>query len=378
MNKLVGWSIALAAVSLSPLRAQSLTGTWQGSLQPPQGSKELRIVIKISTTPADTLKALLYSIDQGSQSFASSAVTVQGSAVKITFPGVGGTYEGKLSADGNTIAGSWAQGPKPIPLSLERATSETAWAIPEPPAKLKPMRADADPVFEVATIKPSRPDAQGRGFRVNGRSFSTMNTSLSDLISFAYGIQKRQISGAPSWAEADHYDLSAKPEGEGVPNSDQLKIMMRKLVADRFQLKFHRDKKEMAVYTLNVAKTGAKLTKSEADPNGLPGLGFRGLGAFIARNATLGEFATVMQTTALDRPVLDQTGLPGRYDFTLNWAPDEFQFQGLGIKPAVAADANSNPDLFTAIQQQLGLKLESAKAPAEILVIDHVEKPSEN
>ena len=98
----------------------------------------------------------------------------------------------------------------------------------------------------------------------------------------------------------------------------------------------------------------------------------------MARNATMDEFASVMQTTALDRPVLNQTGLAGRFDFTLNWAPDEFQFQGLGIKPPVAAEANSNPDLFTAIQQQLGLKLEATKAPAEIFVIDRIEKPSEN
>jgi uncharacterized protein (TIGR03435 family) len=378
MKHLVFRVVALAAFSFIQLQAQSITGTWQGSLQPPQGPKELRIVIKISTTSEDKLKALLYSIDQGSQSIPSNAVTVQGSAVKITFPGIGGTYEGKLSTDGTAISGTWTQGPKPLPLTLQRATDETAWTIPEPPAKLKPMRADADPAFEVATIKPSRPEAQGKGFRVNGRSFSTINTSLSDLITFAYGIQAKQITGAPAWAESDHYDLGGKPEGEGVPNSDQLRIMMQKLLADRFQLKFHRDKKEMSVYTLNVAKTGAKLTKSEADPNSLPGLGFRGLGAFMARNATMDEFASVMQTTALDRPVLNQTGLAGRFDFTLNWAPDEFQFQGLGIKPPVAAEANSNPDLFTAIQQQLGLKLEATKAPAEIFVIDRIEKPSEN
>ena len=98
-----------------------------------------------------------------------------------------------------------------------------------------------------------------------------------------------------------------------------------------------------------------------------------------ARNATMAEFAGVMQSAVLDRPVVDQTGLPGRYDFLLRWTPDEFQFGGLGIRvPPPADNADAPPDLYTAIQQQLGLKLESTKAPAEVLVIEHVEKPSEN
>jgi hypothetical protein len=110
------WMLCLIAfAALSPLRAQSLKGTWQGTLQPPQGGKELRIVIKISTTDADTLKAALYSIDQGAQSIAGTS-TLQGSATKLSFPGIGGTYEGKLSTDGNSISGTWTQGP-PMPLT---------------------------------------------------------------------------------------------------------------------------------------------------------------------------------------------------------------------------------------------------------------------
>jgi uncharacterized protein (TIGR03435 family) len=132
------------------------------------------------------------------------------------------------------------------------------------------------------------------------------------------------------------------------------------------------------VYAITVGKTGPKLTKSEGDPNGLPGLFFRGLGVLPARNATMADFAGVMQAAVLDRPVVDQTGLPGRYDFTLTWTPDEFQFGGLGMKPPATSEGATAPDLFTAMQQQLGLKLESTKAPAEILVIDRVEKPSEN
>jgi uncharacterized protein (TIGR03435 family) len=155
--------------------------------------------------------------------------------------------------------------------------------------------------------------------------------------------------------------------------------MLQKLIADRFKLAFHRDKKELSVSALPVGKTGPKLTKSEGDPNGLPGLFFRGLGVLPARNANMGDLAGVMQGAVLDRPVVDQTGLSGRFDFTLTWTPDESQFGGLGIKvPPPTDDAAAPPGLFTAIQEQLGLRLESTKAPVEVFIVDRVDKPSEN
>jgi uncharacterized protein (TIGR03435 family) len=368
--------IALAALSAGTLFAQNITGTWQGTLQ---AGKELRIVIKISRTDTEALKALMYSIDQSGQGISASAITLQGSAVKMSVPGIGGTYEGKLSADANSITGTWTQGPSPLPLNLKRATSETAWTIPDPPARLKPMPADANPVFEVATIKPSKPGTPGKGFGVRGRHFSTKNTSVSDIITFAYGVHARQITGGPAWLETDKYDLDAQPDGEGQPNDKQWKTMVQKLLADRYKLTFHREKKELSVYAIVVGKTGPKLTKSEGDPNGLPALFFRRLGMLPARNATIADFAGLMQAAVLDRPVVDQTRLPGRYDFTLTWTPDEFQFGGqVANTPAPPGNAEAPPDLFTAMQQQLGLKFESTKAPAEVLAIDHVEKPSEN
>lgn len=367
---------AFAALSASALFSQSIAGTWQGSLQLP--GRELRVVFKISTTDADNLKAVMYSIDQGGQPMSVNSVTLQGSALKMSVIGIGGTYEGKLSSDATSIAGTWTQG-QPLPLNLKRATNETAWTIPEPPPPPKPMAADANPIFEVATIKPSKPDTPGRAFRVNGRRFMTINTSLNNLISFAYGLHDRQITGGPAWMESDKYDLEAKPDGEGQPSQAQWMTMVQKLLADRFKLTFHRDKKELSVYAIVVAKTGSKLTKSDGDPNGLPSLFFRGLGVLPARNATMTDFAGVMQTAVLDRPVVNQTGLSGRFDFVLTWTPDEFQFGGLGVKiPAPADNAAAPPDLFTAVQQQLGLKIESTKAPVDVLVIDHVEKPAGN
>jgi uncharacterized protein (TIGR03435 family) len=241
------------------------------------------------------------------------------------------------------------------------------------------MAADATPEFEVATIKPATPDRPGKGFMVRGRQFSTVNTTLSDMITFAYGIHAKQITGGPGWVETEKYDVAAQPNGEGQPNAQQWKGMFQKLLADRFTLTFHRDKKELAVYAITVGKNGPKLTKSEGNPSGLPGLFFRGLGVLPATNATMADFAGVMQGAVLDRPVVDQTGLTGRWDFTLTWTPDEFQFAGMGAKvPPPANNAAAPPDLFTAMQEQLGLKLESTKAPAEVFVIDRATKPTDN
>lgn len=379
MKKLIQLTLVLAALSGTSF-AQSLTGTWQGTLAlPSTPPRNLRVVIKISTSDKDALKGLFYSIDQPGPAIGMGAITLQGSAVKMPVPGIGGMYEGKLSADGNTIAGTWTQGPKPLPLDLTRATAETAWAIPEPPAPPKKMRADAKPVFEVATIKPTDPNSPAQALTVQGRNMVTRGTTLSFLIAFAYGVHAKQIVGGPAWVENDRFDITAQPDEEGQPSQPQLKSMLQKLLADRFSLTFHREKKELSAYVLTVGKTGPKLANSSGDPNGLPGLGFRGLGAMIAQNSTMADLAGLMQTVVLDRPVVDQTGLTGKYDFTLNWLPEPTQFGGRGGQaPPPADDAAALPDLFTAMQQQLGLKLESAKTPVEVLVVDKVEKPSAN
>jgi bla regulator protein blaR1 len=374
MIKLAPWILALAVLQGSALFAQNIVGTWQGALKLPQGGKQLRIVFKISTTDNDTLKAVMYSIDQGGQGIAITQFTRQGSDVKMVVGGIGGTYDGKLSADGNAITGNWTQGPMPMMLNLARANAETAWTIPEPP---KPL-ANPDPAFEVATIKPSKPGAPGKAFTMRGQQFKTFNTTLVDMISLAYKVHARQIIGGPPWMGADKFDVDAKPEGKGAPNEEQIDIMLRKLLAERFKLSFHRDKKELAVYALVIGKNGPKLTKSAGDPNGLPGLMFRGLGVLPVTNATMTDFAGTMQGAVLDRPVVDHTGLTGKWDFTLKWTPDETQFAALGVHPPAPPENAAEPDLFTAIQEQAGLKLESTKAFVEVLVIDHVEKPSEN
>lgn len=352
--------------------------TWQGTLHAP--NRDLRTVVKIAKDDKGALKVTLYSIDQGGQPIGASSASFQDGELKYAIDMIDGSYEGKMSSDGKSITGTWKQGPNPLPLVLERATPETEWTIPTPPPPMKPMAADANPSFEVATIKPSQPDRPGKGFGVRGSHFNTLNTSLLDLITFAYGVQQKQVLNAPDWVSSDKWDIEAQPDVPGSPNRDQLRSMVQKLLADRFELKFHKEKKELSAYVLSVAKDGPKMTKNDSGGQ-LPGLFFRGLSPVTlpVQNATMEDFTELLQTAVLDRPVVDQTGLSGRWNFLLKWTADESQFAGMGVKvdpPKDAADAP--PPLFTAIQEQLGLKLDAGKAQVEVLVLDKVEKPSAN
>lgn len=384
---LLGASIALpgcfALIHTSPAWAQALPakpaieGTWQGTLHIPQ--HDLRIVLKVTKDDKGALKAVNYSIDQGGQPIPVTSINFQDGELKFTMDMIDGSYDGKMSSDGKSIAGQWKQGPNPLPLVFERATPEAAWAIPEPPPRPAPMAADANPSFDVATIKPSKPDQPGKLFRVQGDRFTTINTTLADLIKEAYNVQDKQILGAPAWVFTDKYDIAAQPDIPGAPNQAQLKTMIQKLLADRFQLKFHKDQKELPAYVLTVAKGGPKMKKSEADPNGLGGRFFRGLGVLTFTNSSMDDLCDLFQSAVLDRPVVNQTNLPGKWDFLLKWTPDESQFGGMGIKvppPSDAADAP--PPLYTAMQEQLGLKLEAGKAQVPVLVIEKAEKPGAN
>lgn len=372
-----------AAQATAATPDHDIVGTWQGTLHIAAGDNHpeinLRIVNKITKGDDGKLKVMDYSIDQGGAGMTATSASFEDGVFSYAIQTIDGSYEGKMSADGKSIAGNWTQGPNPLPLLLARATPETEWTIPPPPVKLPPMAADADPSFEVATVKPSKPDQPGKGFMVRGDQFRTLNTTLTDLITFAYGVQQKQVVDAPSWMDTDKWDIEAKPDVPGSPNRKQVETMVDKLLADRFQLKFHKDSKELSAYVLTVAKGGQKMTAGSTDPNQLPGLFFRGLGVLTVQNATMEDFAHLMQSAVLDRPVVDQTNLPGKWNFLLKWTPDESQFGGMGIKvppPSTAADAPA--PLFTAIQEQIGLKLEAGKAQVPVLVIDKAEKPSAN
>jgi uncharacterized protein (TIGR03435 family) len=246
-------------------------------------------------------------------------------------------------------------------------------------------KAPVDPTFEVATIRPSNPNDAEWGLGTRGNHFWAQDATVIDLISFAYELHAKQIVGGPPWCRAEKFDVEGVPNFEGRPLRVQLQTMLRKLLADRFQLQVHGEKEKLTVYALVIASGGVKFRKSDAPSDAGSGYGFPDIVPVTQMKVmrmTMPAFASALQRTVLDRPVVDETGLPDRYDFVLQWTPDESQFnqfRGTGVVvPSGSGDANAPPGLFTAIQNQLGLKLEAKKAMEDVAVIDRVERPSAN
>jgi uncharacterized protein (TIGR03435 family) len=376
MKRLLLCAVALVAMFGTSVLAQDLSGNWQGTLK---AGRDLRVIFTVSKGDKDAWSAKMYSIDQGAQPIPVSSVTQHESNIKMSVEMIGGTFEGKLSDDGKTMTGTWTQGPQPLPLVLVHATPETAWEIPPPPPPPKRIPENANPTFEVATIKPTQ---EGTHFTIHPTGSGELianDASLAYLIKFAYEVSPRQITKGPAWLDTDKYDLKAKPDIEGQPSLKQMRVMVQKLLADRFQLTFHHEKLELPVYAVTVAKGGPKLTVNDSNPNGNPGYGGGPGGGMRVINSTIAEFISFVLNDAVALPVVDQTGLGSkRYNFVLKWTPDASMSGAMPPGPPPTDGADAPPDIFTAMQQQLGLKLESKKAPVDVMVIDHVEKPSPN
>jgi uncharacterized protein (TIGR03435 family) len=249
-------------------------------------------------------------------------------------------------------------------LVVAPARSQSATAKPQTMAK------DADPDWEVVTVKPGDPNNKNGVMTTRGRHMVIQNQTPEAMLRLAYGVQRSQIVGAPEWIKTERFDVDGVPDVDGQPNMKQFQVLVQKVLAERFGLKSHHEQREMPVFALAVAKDGPKMDLSKGDPNGLPdneGMGGNGRQIRKFTNVSMSDLALMLQPH-VDRPVVDQTGLKGRYDFKLQWTVDEAQ----------ATDADAPPGLFTAIQEQIGLKLDPAKAPVDVLVIDHVEKPSPN
>ena len=308
---------------------------------------------------------------------------------------------------------------------LTGSAALVALAAPVAMSALQPPQSTAPaPAFEVASIKPNN-SGDGRVLMSNqpGR-FTATNVTLRLLIRNAYQLQDFQISGGPSWISSDHFDIVAKIDasvqeqiaasGPPVPGQGPtvLQLMIRSLLADRFKLAVHTETKEQPIYALVLARSdgrlGSQLKKSETDcaaqmaaargrgpARGLPPpgplqpgepspCGFRiGMGNMVAGGSSLAQFANSLGMFT-GRVVVDRTGLTGDYDFNLTWTPDQMPPRAPGTpgdQPirVNGADIDPNgPSIFTAVQEQLGLKLDSQRGPVAMLVIDRAEKPVEN
>lgn len=227
------------------------------------------------------------------------------------------------------------------------------------------VSAAAAQTFEAASVKPNK---SGRMAGSTGRSGGQLvieNTTLRECIAIAYGVsadREYALSG-PAWISSDRYDIVAKVPAE--TRREQVLSMLRTLLADRFQLRLHRQNRDLRVYLLTVARSGPKL-KSVTGPE--DGLTF-GPGHIAARAQSMADLADMLSRPyfGLGAPVVNSTGLPGLFDFILDWTPDD---------PSANADG---PSIFASIQEQLGLRLEASRSAVEVLVIDHVDRvPSEN
>jgi uncharacterized protein (TIGR03435 family) len=246
---------------------------------------------------------------------------------------------------------------------LAIAGAATPWTL----VAQGPPQGESKPTFEVASVKPNKSGSLSSGTSTRNGQLTATNVTLRQMIRNAYNLQDFQIAGGPDWVDADRFDIIAKVEGE--PAGPEQKLMMRALLAERFGLVTHPDTKEMPVYNLVLAKPDGKLgaglrrVDCAKDPCGSTRNGrTSNLAVLTAKGRTMGDFAQTL-SSIVAKIVIDKTVLDGPYDIDLTWSTDQ------------TADT-TRPSIFTALQEHLGLKLESARGAVDVLVIDHVEHPT--
>lgn len=250
------------------------------------------------------------------------------------------------------------------------------------------------PAFEVATIKPDPSGAGTMNYQIAPGRLRAENATVEQLIRFSYDVRTQAaLEKGPKWTSSERFDIDGKIADadyaaiQKLPPEQrfaQYRLMMRELLVDRFGLKISTRMEEQPVYELVVAKSGPKLTPLDAEKIHMPMLWGASKGDLQARSVTMTFFCDWLSgnADAGGRDIVDKTGLTGSYDFALKWTPVESAANAIG-GPAAGASAGAEideggPSFFTALEEQLGLKLEASRAPVQVLVIDHVEQPSEN
>jgi uncharacterized protein (TIGR03435 family) len=243
------------------------------------------------------------------------------------------------------------------------------------------------PLYEVTSVKPNKSIDCHWQLEPTPDGFDAQCVTLLLLVRDAYGMLKftnDRILGAPDWAKSDQFDIAAKVDGADVAevqllSQDQRGMMLAALLAERFKMVIHTETRELPVFALVIAKNGPKLKEAAPDDKGMMRLS---RGMLVGQGIPITFLANMLmhQPDVEGRTVLDKTGLSGKYEVTLQWLPEDQTFPGPagGAQPAAPHSDASGPSIYTALQEQLGLRLESTKGPVEFLVIDHVERPSPN
>ncbi len=258
-------------------------------------------------------------------------------------------------------------------LILAFATGASCKAQAQTPSA--PVTTSALPSYDVATIRPNTSDSGDTSVNTRSTTLQAINVPLRDLLQNAFGVRRSMIFGLPGWAESAHYDINAKVlNGDPAQMKDlspeERRMMVRTLCEDRFALKWHYDTRVLPDYELVLAKGGAKFKQSAS---GGQHSGSSMQNEDLTVTAEPMSNLTEILSEVLKRPVVDQTGLSGNYDFHVKWSPD----QAAGSADA-GQSSDASPPLFTALQEQLGLKLQAGKDPIQVLVIDSIATPTEN
>lgn len=239
---------------------------------------------------------------------------------------------------------------------------------------------DADPTFAVASVKLS-PEKEADEFpstQIRGHRFVATHVSMNDLIGYAYGMHTEQIDHAPAWFGSERFDVEGVPDTEILPTRDEYRTMVQKTLVERFGLKFHTAQKLLTAYVLSVNNGGLKIQETVGQPYAAEGWGVS-RGRMQVKNMSFAGVARVMQRMIFDRPVVDETGLKGRYTFDLRWHPDEVQFgqmKGLDVPSDEGSEARD--DIYTAARKQLGLNIQAKKTMVDVMVIDAASQPVAN
>jgi uncharacterized protein (TIGR03435 family) len=234
--------------------------------------------------------------------------------------------------------------------------------------------------FDAVSIKPSPPDARGGGYNLSPGHLNAKNQSLRDLVEFGWDLHDYQVSGGPSWVESERYEVLATFPA-GTSNADRAK-MMQAMLADRFGLVVHQDSKEVSGYVLITAKNGPKLHAPGSEEPGMMMGRSRATGqrTLTATSQPMANLASIL-SGIMGRPVEDRTGVEGKFDFAMSWTPDAVDggTGATGGKVLPPPEHNEpGPTIFTALQETLGLKLDSAKVKVPVVVIEKAEKPTAN
>lgn len=347
--------------------AQTLDGVWQGTLPVARNG---RVVVRLTASEAGGLRGTFQRVDGDTAGIPFSSLKVPAGELVAESDLFHVAFLGKMSSDGQTLVGTWTQDQRSYPLTLMRAAPEQAWQ--HGGTSVAAMATTVDPSFEVASIRPSAPSTKGHQYDLRTRDFGAHDASIADLLKFAFQLRDRQISGAPAWIDEDKFDIAAKPDGPGQPSVDQYRLMVQKLLAERFHLRFHTVQQNFPVYALTLTGTQPALNKSN------PGLNSYGISLKQDPGGdttqvrftyeSMPEFVDILMNFIEERQIVDETGLSGRFDFAM-------------VLPTSALQSTDNGERSTAFLravQPLGFQLVPKSAPVPVMVIDRLESPSPN